>query len=176
MPQLESYLLMESTDEIMHKKMQLAREAEAKDIARKHQREIAKKKFDPNFKDPTSISSGAQEGVATKANDDPFAQSEENQTVTPLSMMHSGESPAVVPQRKVPGKAMQLGKPKKQAQPLASQSSKDDFLAKPAASKAVKEEEAKAPVAHNPLAENVLVEVEEKVSCQVNMDGEPEKF
>jgi len=74
MPQLESYLLMESTDEIMHKKMQLAREAEAKDIARKHQREIAKKKFDPNFKDPTSISSAAQEGAATKANDDPFAE------------------------------------------------------------------------------------------------------
>lgn len=167
---------MESTDEIMHKKMQLAREAEAKDIARKHQREIAKKKFDPNFKDPTSISSATQEGAATKANDDPFAQaSSENQTVTPLSMMHSGESPAVVPQRKVPGKAMQLGKPKKQAQQI-SEPSKDDFLAKPAASKAVKEEEAKAPVAHNPLAENVQVEVEEKVSCLVNMDGEPEKF
>ena len=70
---------------------------------------------------------------------------------------------------------MQLGKPKKQAQPL-NQPSKDDFLAKPAASKVVQEEEVKAPVAHNPLAENVMVEVEEKVTCLVNMDGEPEKF
>jgi hypothetical protein len=51
--------MMESTDEIMHKKMQMAREAEARDIARKHQRDIAKKKFDPNFKDTTSISSTA---------------------------------------------------------------------------------------------------------------------
>lgn len=49
---------MESTDEIMHKKMQLAKEAEVKDIAKKHQREIAKRKFDPNYKDSTSISSG----------------------------------------------------------------------------------------------------------------------
>lgn len=90
-------------------------------------------------------------------------------------MMHSTESPAVVPQRKVPGKAMVLGKPKKQEAPLA-QASSVDFLSKPAASKAVKEEEAKAPIAHNPLAENVFIEVEERVSCQVNMDGEPEKF
>ena len=53
---------------------------------------------------------------------------------------------------------------------------KDDFLVQPAATKVVVEEEKKAPVVSNPLAENVKIEVEEKVSCQVNMDGEVEKF
>lgn len=55
--------------------------------------------------------------------------------------------------------------------------SKDDFLAQPAAGKAVAApaEEQKA-VPANPLAENVQIEVEEKISCLVNMDGEVEKF
>ncbi len=51
MAQIESYLEMDSTDEKMHKKMQLIREAEARDIAKKQQREIAKRKYDPAFKD-----------------------------------------------------------------------------------------------------------------------------
>lgn len=41
---------MDSTDEKMHKKMQLIREAEAKEIAKKQQREIAKRKLDPHYK------------------------------------------------------------------------------------------------------------------------------
>ena len=44
MSQLEAYLEMDSTDEKMHKKMQLIREAEAKEIAKKHQKDIAAKK------------------------------------------------------------------------------------------------------------------------------------
>jgi|LauGreDrversion4_2_1035121.scaffolds.fasta_scaffold209183_1 coatomer subunit delta len=51
MAQLEAYLEMDSTDEKMFKKMQLIREAEAKEIAKKQQKEIAKRKFDPAFKD-----------------------------------------------------------------------------------------------------------------------------
>lgn len=42
---------MDSTDEKMHKKMQLIQEAEAKEFAKKQQREIAKRKLDPNYKD-----------------------------------------------------------------------------------------------------------------------------
>jgi hypothetical protein len=59
MNQLESYLDMDSTDEKMHKKMQMVREGEARDLARKHQKEIAKRKYDPNFKDTTSMGSAA---------------------------------------------------------------------------------------------------------------------
>jgi len=105
---------MESTDEIMHKKMQLAQENEAKDTAKKHQREIAKRKFDPNYKDSTSLSSGVtQGGAAISTGDDPFG---EQKPVTPLSAMHDTSATAAVPQRKVPGKAMILGKPKKNVQ------------------------------------------------------------
>jgi hypothetical protein len=49
MPQLESYLEMDSTDEKMHKKMQLIREAEAKEFAKKQQKEIHKRKHDPSY-------------------------------------------------------------------------------------------------------------------------------
>jgi hypothetical protein len=68
MAQIESYLEMDSTDEKMHKKMQLIREAEARDIAKKQQREIAKRKYDPAFKDNNvkSISSDSyQTGSAS---------------------------------------------------------------------------------------------------------------
>ena len=51
MSQIEAYLEMDSTDEKMHKKMQLIREAEAKEISKKHQKEIAKRKFDPVYKE-----------------------------------------------------------------------------------------------------------------------------
>lgn len=50
MGQLEAYLEMDSTDEKMFKKMQMIREAEAKELAKKHQREIAKRSHDPMFK------------------------------------------------------------------------------------------------------------------------------
>ena len=49
--QLEAYLEMDSTDEKMFKKMQLIREAEAKEISKKQQREIAKRKLDPAYRD-----------------------------------------------------------------------------------------------------------------------------
>ena len=51
---------MDSTDEKMHKKMQLIKEADAKEQAKKKQREIAKNKLDPTYKDNSkSISSDA---------------------------------------------------------------------------------------------------------------------
>lgn len=51
MSQIESYLEMDSTDEKMFRKMQLISEADAREKAKKHAREIAKKKLDPNYKD-----------------------------------------------------------------------------------------------------------------------------
>lgn len=49
--QLEAYLEMDSTDEKMFKKMQLIREAEAKEIAKKQQKEIARRKLDPAYRE-----------------------------------------------------------------------------------------------------------------------------
>ena len=68
--QLEAYLEMDSTDEKMHKKMQLIREGEAKETAKKQQKEIARRKVDPAYKDSNigkSISSSdyqASQGTA----------------------------------------------------------------------------------------------------------------
>ena len=58
MAQLEAYMEMDSTDEKMFKKMQLMREAEAKEFAKKQQREIARRKLqDPNYGKEKSMSS-----------------------------------------------------------------------------------------------------------------------
>lgn len=51
--QIEQFIDMDSTDEKMYKKMQLIKEADAKEQAKKKQREIAKSKIDPSMKDPS---------------------------------------------------------------------------------------------------------------------------
>ena len=58
MSQLEAYLEMDSTDEKMFKKMQLIREAEAKEIAKKQQKEIARRKLDPAYREANSAMKG----------------------------------------------------------------------------------------------------------------------
>ena len=49
MSQLEAYLTMDSTDEKIFKKQQLVREAEAREQAKRQQKEIAKRRMDPAF-------------------------------------------------------------------------------------------------------------------------------
>jgi len=46
MPQLESFLEMDSTDEKIFKKQQLIREAEAREQTKRAQKELARKKFE----------------------------------------------------------------------------------------------------------------------------------
>lgn len=173
MSQLEAYLEMDSTDEKMFKKMQLIREAEAKEIAKKQQKEIARRKLDPAYREANSAMKGissqdyqggssVQVGAAsvpsfTKAN--------------PTSISWQEEAPTAQA-KKAPGKGMQLGKPKKQTELMKDLQKEGKLFAKPA------EEEAKIETAAvvNPLLENVMVEVEEKVSCALNRDGELSKF
>jgi hypothetical protein len=59
---------MDSTDEKMHKKMQLIQEAEAKEYAKKQQREIAKRKLDPGYNNnQKSMSSADYSGNSSLA-------------------------------------------------------------------------------------------------------------
>ena len=79
---------------------------------KKQIREIAKRKYDPNYKDTTSLqSSSLDTGSSPSKGGDPF---EEN-TGTSISQMtpEPVSSAVAVPQRKAPGKSMVLGKPKK---------------------------------------------------------------
>jgi hypothetical protein len=48
--QIESYIHMDSTDEKIHQKQQMIKEHEMKEHAKIQQREIAKKRLDPNYK------------------------------------------------------------------------------------------------------------------------------
>lgn len=184
MAQLEAYLEMDSTDEKMFKKMQLIREAEAKEIAKKQQREIAKRKLDPAFKESSaggpvkSISSsdyqanlglGPAQIGASSTGGQGSSQVPAKATPTPAWMEETQAQT-----RKAPGKGMQLGKPKKQNE-LMKDLQKEKLFTKPqeAFSEEVKAEQ---PLTVNPLLENVVIEVEEKVNCSLNRDGEINKF
>ncbi len=68
---------------------------------------------------------------------------------------------------------MQLGKPKKQNE-LMKDLQKEKLYNKP--SEAFSEETKEHEVQVNPLLENVVMEVEEKINCSVNKDGELDKF
>lgn len=187
MAQLEAYLEMDSTDEKMFKKMQLIREAEAKEIAKKQQREIAKRKLDPAYKD--SLVGGAVKSISSQ-------DYQSNLGLGPAQIGGGssggtgGSSASIAPPkssagtswmeetqaqtRKAPGKGMQLGKPKKQNE-LMKDLQKEKLFSKP--QEAFTEEVKAEPVMTvNPLLENVVIEVEEKVNCSLNRDGEISKF
>lgn len=70
---------------------------------------------------------------------------------------------------------MQLGKPKKQNELLKDLQKEKIYSGKPQEA-FVEEHKAEEPVAFNPLLENMMVEVEEKVNCLLNRDGELNKF
>ena len=76
--------------------------------------------------------------------------------------------------RKTPGKGMQLGKPKKQNE-LMKDLKKENLFSKPQEAFA-EEVKAESVMSVNPLLENVVIEVEEKVNCSLNRDGEISKF
>lgn len=77
-------------------------------------------------------------------------------------------------QKKAPGKAMQLGRPKKQNE-LMKDLQKEKLFTKPQDAFA-EETQANQEIVVNPLLENIFLEVEEKVNCSVNKDGELDKF
>lgn len=78
-------------------------------------------------------------------------------------------------QKKAPGKGMQLGKPKKQTELMKDlQKEGKLFVKQEEETKKIESSAAQQPV--NPLLENLIVEVEEKVSCSLNRDGELGKF
>jgi hypothetical protein len=77
--------------------------------------------------------------------------------------------------KKAPGKGMQLGKPKKQNELMKDLQKDKIFSGKPQEA-FVEEQKVEQPIAVNPLLENVMIEVEEKINCQLNRDGEMNKF
>ena len=72
---------------------------------------------------------------------------------------------------------MQLGKPKKQTE-LMKDLQKEKLFNRPQEvfAEETKSEQVEQPIAVNPLLENLMIEVEEKVNCSLNRDGELNKF
>ncbi len=164
MPQLQAYLEMDSTDEKMHKKMQLIREAEAKEMSKKKQKELARAKLDPATKDNMqSMSSADYEPTQQQPSERPRAQ--DQQPLWPSE--ETGTQ-----QRKAPRKAMQIGKPKKQNE-MMKELTKEHLFTK---AEIVTQEEIKTEEPVNVLAENVVIEIHEKVNCMMSKDGDLEKF
>ena len=187
MAQLEAYLEMDSTDEKMFKKMQLIREAEAKEIAKKQQREIAKRKLDPAYKD--SLVGGAVKSISSQDYQSSLGLGPAQigggssggtggslATITPSKPTPGANwmEETQAQTRKAPGKGMQLGKPKKQNE-LMKDLQKEKLFTKPQEA-FVEETKAEPVMTVNPLLENVIIEVEEKLNCSLNRDGEISKF
>lgn len=81
--------------------------------------------------------------------------------------------------KKAPKKGMQLGKPRGTKKNQALQEMQKDIGDTRADEKDeqnVDEERKLAELAANPLTENVQIEIDEKISCQISKDGEIEKF
>jgi hypothetical protein len=70
---------------------------------------------------------------------------------------------------------MQLGKPKKQNE-LLKDLQKEKLFAKPQEAFMEETKQQEAPTVVNPLLENVVFEIEEKVNCQLTKDGGIDKF
>ena len=160
MSQLEAYLDMESTDEKMHKKMRLIREKEAKDIANKQQKEIAKRnKLESKMKKNEDIDS-------FNKGDSSFKESTSKTKTSKLDKdteSYSGKAPS--------GKGMQLGKPKKiqgaskLSKGFGFDEDKSSFFAK-------KEAEKEDEIDKEESNQKVDVQVSESVNCEVNKFGE----
>ncbi len=183
---------MDSTAEKMFKKMQLIREAEAKEIAKKQQREIAKRKMELGSSQSSSGAAGgpvksisSQDyqanlglGPAQIGNHSSGGSGAQITTKSSTPGWMEDTASASTATKKVPGKGMQLGKPKKQNELMKDLQKEKLFSAKPQdafATGAIEETKVEA-IAVNPLLENVIIEVEEKVICNVNRDGEVSKF
>ena len=80
--------------------------------------------------------------------------------------------------KKAPKKGLQLGKPKPKANQLLQDLEKQKVISKEAVQDVAGSNdtgEEKAPE-YNPLTENVLLEVDERITCQLTKDGDIEKF
>jgi hypothetical protein len=110
---------MDSTDEKMFKKMQLIKEADAKEQAKKQQKEIAKKKLDPAYRDSLKSQSsdyaqGTNAGGVTSSSGKGKESGVSTSVASKPSWIVEDSTPSNTQQKKAPNKAMQLGKPKKQ--------------------------------------------------------------
>ena len=111
MAQLEAYLEMDSTDEKMFKKMQMIREMEAKEIAKKQQKEIARRKLDPSFRDSQGQKSISSSDIQTNYGVGPaqIGGAAKAITAAPSSTStqgHWGESETTSSSKKAPSKGM----------------------------------------------------------------------
>ena len=71
---------MDSTDEKLHKTQQLMREAEAKEAAKRQQKEIAKRRLDPNYQPDNSM-----QGISSM-------DADRDSSVNPIEATKSSES------------------------------------------------------------------------------------
>lgn len=80
--------------------------------------------------------------------------------------------------KKAPKKGLQLGKPKPKANQLLQELEKQKVITKEAEQDVAGGNRAGEDKAaeYNPLTENVLLEVDERITCQLTKDGDIEKF
>ena len=166
-----------------------------RDHAKIQSREIAKKRLDPNFQrdQMQAISSSDYDNQNQPAKSlDELGLSGEGAKEESGGLKNFANAPAGGKQKnsfqqmladsemkgvakKAPKKGMQLGKPKnKPNNAMIKELEKQQVITKQEIVNANEEEE-KAPE-YNALTENVQMEIDERITCQITKDGDIEKF
>lgn len=169
--QVQTYLAMESSEEKLHNMLLKAKQNEAAEAAKKHQREIMKKLKEGGVGggkfSGTSFSSESSTVKAEKEvviNEKPLSE-EVKLSSSPANIKATSTSTK---------KGLQLIKPKKQPEPTvtekgpgAQQAQKNENID----TQIIEEEKQRTKPEYNPLQAPVLVEVEEKIKCDMHRDG-----
>ena len=165
----------------------MIKESEMKDLGKMKARDMAKARLDPNYQRDTmqAISSSDYENKPAISLAELQASGEKGReeglrnyatSAAPVKnsfqqMLAESEMKGVA--KKAPKKGMQLGKPKAKTNALLKELEKQQIITKPEVQ--AQDEEETQPV-YNALTENVLMEVDEKITCSITKDGDIEKF
>jgi len=159
--QVQAALAMDSSDEKLHMMVLKARINEAKEAAKKAQREMRENKKNPGYKPANAISSESS---------DSFVKKSEAEIIVNVEKKVSSEKDTKGPVNHAPKKGLQIVKKKDSKAPQA--------FKKEEAKEILQEEEGTSAkkLEYNPLQAAVLVEFEEKLVCTVQRDGDLSGF
>mmetsp|Transcript_83565 Transcript_83565/g.97707 ORF Transcript_83565/g.97707 Transcript_83565/m.97707 type:complete len:521 (+) Transcript_83565:67-1629(+) len=172
--QVQTYLSMESSEEKLHMMLLKAKQNEAAEAAKKHQREMMKKQPGtggskmPGFSSEGSTTVKAEKEVVI--NEKPLSEEVKLDSAANIKATSTSTK-----------KGLQLGKPKKQETVTTAQAKKETATHHPTPQQAeidrqIIEEEKQRVKEYNPLQAPVLVEVEEKIKCDMHRDGALNSF
>eukprot|EP00357_Protocruzia_adherens_P002507 CAMPEP_0114990302 /NCGR_PEP_ID=MMETSP0216-20121206/10710_1 /TAXON_ID=223996 /ORGANISM="Protocruzia adherens, Strain Boccale" /LENGTH=533 /DNA_ID=CAMNT_0002353441 /DNA_START=45 /DNA_END=1646 /DNA_ORIENTATION=- len=179
MSQVATYLEMESSEEKFHKMLMKARENEAKEAAKKHALEAQRRRAQGLDPSPGGIEGktydadrDALSGTSTTGSSSSYEPTKTTTSSSSSSSFNKTSTTDTTKTSKAPKKSMKL-KGKTSKQEGAVLAAVDNESGADLFQETTKEsEEAKESPQMDALLEPVHVEVEERITCEINADGE----